>query len=561
MRTAVYNRYWTTGGGAEKYGGVIAQILSGDGPLDLLTHEPVDVDWLADRLHLDLAKVDVRVIDDEPGAVTRASADYDLFVNVSYLSADRSGTPHSLYVIHFPSSPMPHLGPLQKALTTVVGGPRGLDSMEWGEGFHARDPGPRSVAWTGGAGTLRFVTQPGRKMRVSLVFGRQRPPELGSTPVQIEVDGRVVTEVELVPPRNRFDGQRGIVASFDIESQAGGVPVEVKVLSDTFSPAEVLGTDDKRRLGVPLRGMRFGHFPMSYLTSRFPGLLVGPGSVAWTRSYGALVSNSEFTRGWVDRWWGTESSILYPPVTMHEPAQKQQVILNVGRFFAAEHGHSKKQLELVQAFRQLCDHGTTGWTLHLVGGCAGEGESYLAQVRAAAEGYPVEVHPNASGEVLEDLYGRASIYWHASGLGEDAERHPARLEHFGITTAEAMSAGAVPVVIGLAGQLETVRGEVDGFHFVSIGGLVAHTEKLIADPELRATMSAAARERAREFSTAAFEVNLRKVVDQVLALPDDRPVEPAATGAEPVPADPAAAADDAEPAAAAETGDSAVESA
>ena len=50
VKTAVYNRYWSTGGGAEKYGGVIAQILSGDGPLDLLTHEPVDVEWLADRL-------------------------------------------------------------------------------------------------------------------------------------------------------------------------------------------------------------------------------------------------------------------------------------------------------------------------------------------------------------------------------------------------------------------------------------------------------------------------------------------------------------------------------
>jgi hypothetical protein len=31
-------------------------------------------------------------------------------------------------------------------------------------------------------------------------------------------------------------------------------------------------------------------------------------------------------------------------------------------------------------------------------------------------------------------------------LGEDPERHPDRFEHFGITTVEAMSAGAVPVV-------------------------------------------------------------------------------------------------------------------
>ena len=74
MRTAVYNRYWETGGGAEKYGAVVAQILSGDGPLDLLSHDPVDVDWLADRLHVELSKVDVRTVDDEAGAITRAAA-------------------------------------------------------------------------------------------------------------------------------------------------------------------------------------------------------------------------------------------------------------------------------------------------------------------------------------------------------------------------------------------------------------------------------------------------------------------------------------------------------
>jgi hypothetical protein len=46
MRTAVYNRYWETGGGAEKYGAVVAQILSGDGPLDLpITTRSTSTGW------------------------------------------------------------------------------------------------------------------------------------------------------------------------------------------------------------------------------------------------------------------------------------------------------------------------------------------------------------------------------------------------------------------------------------------------------------------------------------------------------------------------------------
>jgi glycosyltransferase involved in cell wall biosynthesis len=520
MRTAVYNRYWSTGGGAEKYGGVIAQILSGDGPLDLLTHEPVDVDWLADRLHLDLAKVDVRIVDDEPGAVTAASRDYDLFVNVSYLSSDRAGTPHSLYVVHFPAPLDGHLSSIQRLMARVVGGPPGLQRYEWGDGFHPRDPGARSVAWTSGNGILRFYTHPGRKVRVGLVLGHQRPTELGPGKVRIEVDGEPRGELTVTPPTSRLSSRRGLTATVEVESPSEGVPVEVRVISDTFVPAEVLGTADRRKLGVPLRALRFGSGPVAWFMTRFPALAVAPASAEWIRSYGALVSNSEFTRGWVDRWWSTDSEVLYPPVTMHEPAAaKEPIILNVGRFFAAEHGHSKKQLEMVKAFRRLCDRGTKGWTLHLVGGCADAGRGYFEQVRSAAEGYPVELQPNARGDELEALYGKAGIYWHASGFGENAAKHPGRLEHFGITTAEAMSAGAVPVVIGLAGQLETVRHGVDGFHFATLDGLCTQTEKLIRDDELRATMSESARNRAREFSVEAFEGRLRAVVERVLALP------------------------------------------
>ncbi len=58
-------------------------------------------------------------------------------------------------------------------------------------------------------------------------------------------------------------------------------------------------------------------------------------------------------------------------------------------------------------------------------------------------------HVDAPGAELADLYARASIFWHAAGLGEDAEDDPNRMEHFGISIVEAMSAGAVPVVLGV----------------------------------------------------------------------------------------------------------------
>ncbi len=517
MRGAVFCRYWSTGGGAEKYGGAIAQHLARSGDVDLLTFEPVDLTWLAERLHLDLGAVTVRVLEDRPGAVPDASADYDVFVNVSFMSADRAAHHRSVYVVHFPTSVDGHIAPWKRAVLARSGWlrPRSV-RLDWGPGFHHADAGGRGVTWTSERAVLRVTTDPGLSVPVELRLGHQRPAALGTCHVVVEADGEEVAAIELARPEGRVAARSGTPVRFLVRSPAPGVPVEVAIrTSETFVPADVLGTSDRRVLGVPLRSVRLGRGPRARLASVFPVLAMQLPSLDWIDSYGVVVSNSEFTRGWVQEYWGVDTEVLHPPVTMQPAGDKEPIVLNVGRFFAADQGHSKKQLELVRAFRRLCDEGERGWTLHLVGGCAPDGEAYLAQVRAAADGYPVVLHVNAPGSELRDLYGRASIYWHASGLGEDERRHPDRLEHFGITTVEAMSAGAVPVVIARAGLRETVRHGVDGYHFETVPELVALTRTLIDDPGARARMSASSARRAERFSIEAFEARLDGILDRL----------------------------------------------
>jgi glycosyltransferase involved in cell wall biosynthesis len=521
MRAGVYNRYWATGGGAEKYGAAIAQLLARDFEVDLLSHDPVEVDWLADRLQIDLSKVKVRELDDRSGVVTAASADYDLFTNVSFMSHDRAASRRSVYVVHFPTPTIVNLGPARRFVVDHLGSIRSsaMVEMEWGTGFYHREAGRRGPIWTNGSASLRFVTPPDQPLPVNLVFGYQRPPGLRPAQVRVEVDGRAVRELTLGTAPTRAHALRGHHMRLHVASPAEGVPVEMRIVSDTFVPSTVLGGADHRTLGVPLLSLHVGVGAVSHLARWFPLLLTPPATSAWTRSYGAIAANSHFTRHWIDRYWQADSELLYPPVTMQPPGDKQPVILNVGRFFPADGGHSKKQLELVRAFRTLCDQGVRGWTLHLVGGCAADGEAYLSQVRELSRGYPVETHVNVSGDELRRLYGAASIYWHASGLGENPERRPDRLEHFGITTVEAMSAGAVPVVIGLAGQLETVRHGVDGFHFRTLDGLIGLTRMLVDDEAQRAQMSRSATQRARDFAMDAFDRRLHRLVERVMALP------------------------------------------
>jgi glycosyltransferase involved in cell wall biosynthesis len=199
---------------------------------------------------------------------------------------------------------------------------------------------------------------------------------------------------------------------------------------------------------------------------------------------------------------------------VHPQSQRDKVVLSVGRFFAPGLGHAKRQLEMVQMFGRLHRSGTLpGWSMTVLGGCEPFQRPYLETVRAAAEGLPVRIVPNAPRPLVEQAMSSASIFWSATGYGEDEERAPWAHEHFGMTTAEAMAGGCVPVVIDKAGQREIVRDGEHGFRWSTPEQLADRTVQLAGDPDLRARMSAASVQRAQEYSDEAFARRWREVVD------------------------------------------------
>jgi glycosyltransferase involved in cell wall biosynthesis len=241
-----------------------------------------------------------------------------------------------------------------------------------------------------------------------------------------------------------------------------------------------------------------------------------------------IICQSEYVREWVSRLWQRESEVVNPPIDVPEQEPdwdaKEKLIVSVGRFFTG--GHSKRHDVMVRAFRQLCDDGHQGWELHLVGSVHRERDvdrEYFERVQELARGYPVHIHTDVPREKVEELYRRASVYWHAAGYGADADKDPAALEHFGMTTAEAMGHGAVPVAIGRGGQREVVDDGVTGYLWESIPMLKQRTSELMADPALRRRMGQAAREASFRYSRQEFKRRMSEALAPMLAERGSRP--------------------------------------
>ncbi len=517
MKVAVYDRYWSTGGGGEKFAAGVAAALASHHDVHLMAHEPVDLDWLGERLMLDLSGVSVDVLDDDLG-VAGASAAYDLFVNASYLSWDANRARHGLFIVHFPGPRPDRAEQARRWVAGRAGGAlaSGGATVELGDRFYTPESTRlHGIRWTDGDAELVVTSAEGGIVPVTVLLGRYLPAEVAPLEVTAEVDGAVVGRAVVDSPASRRDRRRSVALRFSVEAAAGR-PVRVALRSPSWVPAEAGIGSDRRPLGVPVIGVHAGAGWRAGLARAVPVLAGQTGRPAHLDTYDRLVANSRYTQRWIERLWHRPSGLLYPPVSLMQRRDKAPVILSVGRFFLPGTGHNKKQLEMVTAFRRLVERGRApGWEYHLVGGCAPEHRPYLDEIRAAAEGLPVVLHADASGSELADLYGRASIFWHAAGLGEDPERHPDRYEHFGITTVEAMSAGAVPVVIDAAGQVEIVEHGASGYRFCGLDDLVTHTERLVADPAWLATLSSAAERRARDFGWDPF---VERVQAEVAAL-------------------------------------------
>lgn len=217
-----------------------------------------------------------------------------------------------------------------------------------------------------------------------------------------------------------------------------------------------------------------------------------------------LNTNSEFTKKVIANSWGVDKITVFNPMVAVDDfseKKKEKIILNVGRFFRQL--HSKKQDVLVDIFKDFYNSDSAkDWKLVLVGSV--EDQKYFDEVKKKARGLPVEFVSSCSRLELINLYERAAIYWHATGFGADTESSPEKAEHFGITTVEAMAAGAVPVVFSAGGQPEVLGTSLSELLWKTSEECVKKTLELVTNEERRAQLGALSKERAHAFGEKQF---------------------------------------------------------
>lgn len=226
-----------------------------------------------------------------------------------------------------------------------------------------------------------------------------------------------------------------------------------------------------------------------------------------------VVCNSRFTKRVIDKEFGVDSVVLYPPVAVNQfrAKRKEDSIIYVGRF--SDLTQSKRHDILIKSFKKLFDNGFEDWRLILAGGVEVGATDYLKKLKTMSVGYPIVFLESPKFGNLRDELSKAKIFWSAGGYGINEKSNPRKVEHFGITVVEAMASGCIPIVYKAGGHKEIVDDGKNGYLWTKVSDLVSKTRKLNQNKKQLRDLASQAKKDAQKYSYESFEKNLKKLYE------------------------------------------------
>ncbi len=532
MRICVFDKYFSTLGGGERHIGVVIELLLKKHEVTIIHSGTFDKADISKKLNLDLTGVTFIDIyhehDLDPQVRTIvAELHTELFINATHFSQLTIPGIPNITLVFFPKYIYPWFISRKERLKYRIG--------QWLFGEYKQKIGFEGFS---------------HEEHINRSFGRW-----SSDKSQILVDAKF-NRIKIYYKNFQHAIMSNVVKSvrigrlvdFQVDNQkissqvAVFGPAAVEMEFESFVPAEInAGNGDTRILGLFITQVHIDTFSTItklvlrlWRSNRFGNLLsrlfIKSACIGQQLEYGnflkkntLLLSNSRYTSKWIKRLYGStiKPQILYPPTmtanALYASPNKKNYIISVGRFFTGD--HSKKQLEMIKFFKKLYDTHPAArtYTFHVCGGTHKEerNQAYLDLCYRSSEGYPIEIHPDIRFDDLRQLYAESKIFWHAAGLYENENMYPDKFEHLGFTTIEAMVSGCVPIVIGVAGQLEVVKNNEDGFLWTSEDELIEKTHSVMQDESLRKRLASGALQRADDFNYEHFQKNVVNIFRQV----------------------------------------------
>lgn len=256
------------------------------------------------------------------------------------------------------------------------------------------------------------------------------------------------------------------------------------------------------------------HFPMdkkesfpTYKKYPFLKFIAQKTDLNYINKYDYFIPNSNFTKYWLQQKWNIKDNkiqVLYPPVTKikkTEEKQKDKILI------CSRIEKSKKIDKLIYAYTKS-NFLSKNTKLIIAGSTKNESPEYVKYLQNINPS--VEFIFNPSREKIEDLYASSFIFWHAKGY---EELDPYQMEHFGITTVEAMSAKCIPIVINKGGQTEIVTDEC-GFKWNNLDELIKYTENIYSEKLDISSMQKNCVERSNLYSKENYQKKLLTFIQQ-----------------------------------------------
>ena len=238
----------------------------------------------------------------------------------------------------------------------------------------------------------------------------------------------------------------------------------------------------------------------------------------YIETYNLFLPNSKFTEKHFKKIWSgiddnainKKTIVCYPAVTEIENLNinKQKIILVLSRIEKSKHLET-----LIDAYKSS-NFLSNNYKMIIAGGLTKSLENYFSELKQRIENTNIELIVNAPFAKITELYNKSSLFWHCKGYQIDENTEPELMEHFGMSTVEAMSAGCIPIVINEAGQREIVTEEC-GYKWNTIQELVAYTEEIAKNPEKIKKMSEAAKERSKLFTLESFSKNIQNILEKL----------------------------------------------